>query len=230
MNQHVSTSEAYSAEAADVVQIWIARSDTPQLRDATLLLDEDERARHDSHKLVAHRNDYAAAHALKRMALALCLPGAKPSALRFGRHSSGKPYLLDAPLYFNLSHSRGLVAVAVSLHGEVGMDIEVHGCEASAQLIARRTMTAPEQAAIAAASNPLQSFYERWTIKEALVKATGHGLATDFRTICTEYDLKRVRSDQGYVGALNVYWRSALNHSYAASRFGGYARFIEHVV
>ena len=46
------------------------------------------------------------------------------SALVLARGERGKPYFLNSPLKFNLSHSRGFVACALSDSEEVGVDIE----------------------------------------------------------------------------------------------------------
>lgn len=57
-----------------------------------------------------------------RVLLQQMLPGAV-----IAYHESGKPYLQSSPWRISISHTDGFVAVILSLHGEVGVDIEQYG-------------------------------------------------------------------------------------------------------
>src|SRR5215813_3615442 len=90
------------------------------------LLSADEQRRHDRFAFAEDRRDYAAAHALLRRRLSAAVP-IPPESWAFEAAPDGKPRLstacrLDAPLSFNLSHTRGLVACAVAPGVDVGID------------------------------------------------------------------------------------------------------------
>jgi 4'-phosphopantetheinyl transferase len=110
-------------------------------------------------------------------------PGASgPCRLEFGSH--GKPYL-DGAAHFNLSHSGAVVACALSLRGPVGVDVEAFERLASTDGLEARILHPHERRALDAAPPPLRRpLFERcWTRKEAVIKATGAGLAHDLRAI-----------------------------------------------
>jgi 4'-phosphopantetheinyl transferase len=71
---------------------------------------------------------------LRRRFLARCmlvrhvlgtLVGVSPEALEFETSANGRPRLVPPTLDFNLSHSENVLAVAVALDRQVGVDIEV---------------------------------------------------------------------------------------------------------
>ncbi len=82
-------------------------------------------------------------------------------------------------LRFNLSNTRGLVACAVALEGEIGVDVEAVDRGGDLLEIAERFMAAPEAAAIRALPPDAQAFrfFTYWTLKEAYIKARGMGLS-----------------------------------------------------
>lgn len=146
------------------------------------LLSGEERRRQDRFFLPADRRDYAAAHALLRIALAAHTK--TPAAqLSFGVNAYGKPFLLPAgggaeTPSFSLAHARGLVACLIASGGAVGIDVEeVSACVRTTE-IARRFFSADEAAILksCSAGERRSRFCELWTLKEALLKATGTGL------------------------------------------------------
>lgn len=91
--------------------------------------------------------------------------------------NNGKPYLnayLDG-FFFNISHSSGRVVCAVSLDGEMGIDIEF------LKPIVLSNFTAffseREWKDIVEAEDSLRLFYRYWTRKESIIKALGLTLA-----------------------------------------------------
>lgn len=109
--------------------------------------------------------------------------GRPASAWRFVAGPTGKPRLADteAPLAFNLSHTRGLVACVVANSGDVGIDVEARPVSADIMELARLHFAPMEVEALArctAGEAPLR-FAEFWTLKESFVKATGEGITVD---------------------------------------------------
>ena len=144
------------------------------------LLDDHERARADRFHFRSDRIAFTAAHALARTMLATH-GGLPPAAWRFVPGPFGKPAIdpaLDRPtIRFNLSHTRGMVACAVTAQDDVGVDIESVDRPNGGRDIADRFFSPAETALIDHAPPDEQRavFFRLWTLKEAVMKATGRG-------------------------------------------------------
>lgn len=107
--------------------------------------------------------------------------GCAPGDLDFGENAWGKPTLLGpaSPWQFNLSHSHGWLALALSRIGAVGVDTEYTDRPNALPALARRYFSAHEQAWLAEVDGMCwrQRFFDIWTLKEAYIKAVGKGLA-----------------------------------------------------
>jgi len=141
------------------------------------------------------RRDYAAAHALLRCTLSAVAPSRPPETWCFARTALGKPYLSGPdigvpPLRFNLSHTRGLVACAVSRDGEVGVDAECRSHINDLDRLMTGVCSADEYAQVRTAPAPeqLAGFLDLWSLKEAYVKACGTGIDTTLAHI--SFDLR----------------------------------------
>jgi 4'-phosphopantetheinyl transferase len=122
------------------------------------------------------------AWALVRMVLSRHAPVA-PGAWRFTAGEHGRPEIaepaLTRPLRFNLSHTAGIAACAVADLDDLGLDVEDVRRRADIRKIVRRFFAPFEVAAIEGLDDerrPL-AFFERWTLKEAYLKARGAGLS-----------------------------------------------------
>ena len=134
-------------------------------------------------RLEADRQRFLLARALVRSLLGAYVQQA-PASLQFTRSPYGKPELVqpaatpEQTLKFNLSHTRGLLVLAVTAADEIGVDVESITREAEILALAERYFAASEVAMLRAA-DPLQLqelFFRLWTLKEAYVKARGLGL------------------------------------------------------
>jgi 4'-phosphopantetheinyl transferase len=148
----------------------------------TMVLDEEERARAARFAHESDRHQFIAAHALLRVLLQH-FGGGPAEAWRFTSHSHGKPSLHHdhglRRLSFNISHTRGAVACAITLDHAIGVDIE-HIEHSARFLELAHSYFAPAEIALlraapAAAQRPL--FFRLWTLKEAYIKAHGDGLS-----------------------------------------------------
>jgi len=106
-----------------------------------------------------------------------------PSACRFSTGTHGKPEIVrtaEIPLLrFNLSHTRGLVAAAVTLDNDVGIDVEAIDPDRLSLDLAARYFAASEMdqlRAVPAGRRP-EAMFAFWTLKEAYIKAVGLGLS-----------------------------------------------------
>jgi 4'-phosphopantetheinyl transferase len=148
------------------------------LDEAGLLSPEEQaRARRFRGDHLARR--YRRAHAALRILLgreAGCAPGAVPIVSLPGR----KPRLRDSGLCFNLSHSEGLAAIVMGQGREVGIDVEVRRrALGDVCALAERACHPCEGEALATLESGRreEAFLRLWTVREALLKAIGTGLA-----------------------------------------------------
>ncbi len=183
------------------VHIWWTRPDSIRYPETlsrfSALLSEDEREHHG--RLVAERDRhlYLVAHALARCTLAR-YTGVEPSSLRFANNRYGRPRLTEegasAGLSFNLSHTKGLAAIAIADGREVGIDVESFRRTADAISIADRYFSAFEakQLRSVPAEKRRERFFTYWTLKEAYVKARGMGLSLPLKGF--SFDLRDARA------------------------------------
>ena len=94
------------------------------------------------------------------------------------RSQFGKPYAQTADEMagpaVSISHTVGLVGVAVACGGAVGIDVERHR-KRNIRALAAAAFGPVEQSEVAAEG--ADAFYRIWTVREAMAKATGDGLA-----------------------------------------------------
>ena len=153
------------------------------------LLDPGERRRADRFRFARDRDAYIAAHALLRAMLSAQAEIA-PHDWKFVASALGKPEIdpvLGRPdLRFSLSHTRGMVACAVGLEHDLGVDVEAGRDTLPVIEMAQRHF-APAEAGLIAEVPPAERnalFYRIWTLKEAYVKATGEGITARLDRFC----------------------------------------------
>jgi len=142
----------------------------------------------------ASRAGFGAAHALLRVVLAGgfgCAPGEVIVQARcatcggpHGRPVVRRPGAREPGPHVSLAHTRGLVLVAVTGAGEVGVDVEVVDRAALAQ-VDGVALAPQERRAIAnlAGDEAAGARATTWVRKEALLKATGQGLSVEPRDV-----------------------------------------------
>lgn len=115
--------------------------------------------------------------------------------------ASGKPFCSHPKSpYFSISHSNNYVAVALCSE-EVGVDIERVKPERNFDLIAQNYYSDSENKQLKLIKDnksKLDYFYQLWVLKEAIVKASGQGLACSL----TQIDLS---VDGGLVNKLHAF-------------------------
>jgi 4'-phosphopantetheinyl transferase len=181
--QTVSNDSALSEKTAAVYAVECGEDVGDRfINDAELLLDEKELARAGQFRFQADRRDYIAAHALLRVALSRFADVA-PKDWRFIADANGKPRIINPAfsesLDFSLSHTRGLVACAVTRSIAVGVDVErIHHLDDMLTLAKR--FFSPSEATELERLSPnlrLRRFFDLWTLKESYIKARGLGLS-----------------------------------------------------
>lgn len=143
------------------------------------LLAPDECERADRFHFERDREHYITGRGVLRSILGKYL-GISPEKIQFDYGEHGKPALPgNSPLRFNLAHSNNLMLLAVTLHRELGIDVEYLHLMPEAEGIASRFFTKAENKALRALpeSQKLEGFFINWVCKEAYLKALGDGLA-----------------------------------------------------
>jgi 4'-phosphopantetheinyl transferase len=170
---------------SEQVELWLA---DPRAIDDDLLdayrswLDPGERERLRSLQLQGDRRDFLVGRALARTALTRRHPSVEPARWRFRLGPWGRPELDEPEVEprprFNLSHSRGLLACALTDRVDVGVDVERVAPRRFAAIA--EDFFAPLEVASLAGLGPEEleeRFFALWTLKEAYIKARGMGLA-----------------------------------------------------
>lgn len=157
------------------IQLWSwSLDDVPPGGETLLTKEERDRAHRFVGPLLQRR--FVAARARLRALLGDHL-GRDPRSLVFLLNEFGKPRLADLPgVHFSLSHSQDRALLAVSDGPEIGADLEMMRAVDHLDL-ARRYFHPDEVRTIERHRDPRQAFFRVWTLKEAVVKAIGLGLA-----------------------------------------------------
>lgn len=168
--------------------VWLAAADAGEelLARLTAMLDDDERRRAASFRFDADRRLSIVARASVRLLLSRYL-SRPPHRLYFLRGPEGKPRLETGELEFNVSHSSGRVAIAVSRGEPVGIDLEKGRTMPDLLDIAGRYFAKGEAEIVRAAAEEerVAHFFAFWTAKEAVIKAVGGGLSLDLTSFET---------------------------------------------
>lgn len=191
----VTASPGASVGADRAVVWWLAldglgEGDWPRLR---ALLSEEELARADRFHFDRDRLVYTAAHALCRGLLSAAT-GAPSRDWRFSIGSHGKPEVLvpsgNPRLRVNISHTRGLAAVALVVEHDIGIDVEWLDRQPHVDELAERMFAEQERQQLAAIPDAerTEAFLRFWTLKEAYVKAIGKGLSQPLDAFFFELD------------------------------------------
>lgn len=168
------------------IHLWFCfhgKSGSPALNEACgALLTPDELSKQDRFHFASDRYRYLLTRALVRSVLSRYAP-VHAQAWRFALGPFGRPRI-ETPIVeeshgldFNLSHTDGLIVLALARHIDLGVDAENVGRKAALD-VADHFFSPVEAKALGALPPALQSerFFELWTLKESYIKARGMGL------------------------------------------------------
>jgi 4'-phosphopantetheinyl transferase len=181
------------------------------------ILSEREEDRRTRFVFEKDRRLFLASHVLVRSVLSkyAAIP---PAEWSFAEHDNGKPFIIGPDgatlLRFNLSHTRGMAAIAVALDLEVGIDVEqISGSDD--EHLAKTCFTEAERRGLDSLPEMerLDRFFDLWTLKEAYLKARGTGLSTPLQ----EFSV----TPQGMTDA-SIAFTSAINDHPASWQFHRY--------
>lgn len=106
-------------------------------------------------------------------------------------NEKGKPYLKNNNIYFNISHSKDLIAIIID-NKECGIDIEYIDYDRKIDKLISKVLSTEEQKEFNNAIDKYEYFYKIWTIKEAYSKYIGTGIS--FSTLVTEQQYTNIIS------------------------------------
>lgn len=182
---------AASAASCDDIDIWLTYyneiGDDRQLARMRSLLSDDEVEREGRFYFAEDRKRYLVTRAMVRMILSR-YARVTPERWIFTNNAYGRPAIADAiietnaetrGLRFNISHTRGLIALAVTRGRELGIDIENVTTRAVSLDVAEHFFSRTEVAELSCVAPERQQdrFFEYWTLKESYIKARGIGLS-----------------------------------------------------
>lgn len=106
--------------------------------------------------------------------------------LEFAKHEHGKPYLLNHDLDFNHSHSQQYYALAMSQQvKDIGVDVEELDRKVRLEALAQHAFHSDEYETWLSLEQDREYWFKVWTIKEAVLKASGLGIRLDLNTLNT---------------------------------------------
>ncbi len=231
----------------DIVQVWQIPLQVPATKLDNLLhhyrscLSQDEKDKADRFRFPEDRRRFVVARGTLRHLLGRQL-NQRPEQITFCYGAYGKPAvslppeLEQSPLHsagerylqFNLSHSGEIALCALGYKRKLGIDIEQVKTIQRLEGMMKRTLVASEQQQVEAESAATRSraFLQRWTCKEAYLKAIGLGLTQSMQTLEVQIEppkflrvpedcsagwrLHLIEVPETYVGALAVAGETAV--------------------
>lgn len=165
------------------VKLWSIdlAPDAGRLAAARRILSADESARADRFRREEDQARFATTRAALRELLAEAT-GSRAQELTFSEGPYGRPFLSGREdLSFNVSHSGALALIAIAPGRSVGVDIELMRENIDELELAAGFFLPAEYRAIAWGGTQLKTFYRIWTVKEAVLKAFGVGIASSLK-------------------------------------------------
>jgi 4'-phosphopantetheinyl transferase len=172
----------------DEIHIWRVKANESNAALLVSTVTDTEHAHAKCFRLPASRNEFIVARGFIRFVLSRYL-GILAGSVPFREGQHGKPELASQAsgprLTFNLSHSRGVILVAITVGHEVGIDIEFLDSNVHFNEIAGRVFSPLEERWLSQLPDDARqlNYFRCWTRKEAFVKALGEGLSDRIRQV-----------------------------------------------
>lgn len=183
------------------IDVWLAYYQ--DISDAHLhatyrsLLTEEERGKEFRFYFADDQRRYLVTRAMVRTVLSRYL-AVDPTDWRFTNNAYGRPAIAnpghaECGLRFNISHTRGLIALGVTQGRELGVDVENLQTREVTLDIADHFFAPVEVAELATVPKERQQdrFFEYWTFKESYIKARGMGLSIPLGQFSFHYPNER---------------------------------------
>lgn len=183
------------------IDVWLAYyqeiADSSLHAEYRTLLSDEERGKEFRFYFPDDQRRYLVTRALVRTVLSRYLDIA-PADWRFSNNQYGRPAIANVShaehgLRFNISHTRGLIALGVTKDRELGVDVENLRTREVSLDIADRFFAQSEVEELATIPKERQQdrFFEYWTFKESYIKARGMGLSIPLGQFSFQYPNER---------------------------------------
>lgn len=167
------------AEGDTIVYCASLKASNADIIEYASLLSPDETQRAAAIGNPISRRRFIVRRALLRAVLGKML-GQAPTSIRFETGKNGKPKLRGVDLNYSVSSSGDTAVFAISRANAVGVDIEKVDPEFEFESVVEKYFSESERKSIQSIEEPQAKnrvFYDKWTEKEAALKA--HGLTFD---------------------------------------------------
>lgn len=156
------------------------------------ILSAEEMGKFEQMRFLKRREEWLLGRLTLKKLLKNCVPGLAEvdfTDLTIGNQPRGAPFvsfkgkILDIPV--SLSHRQGTAAAAVSLYPGIGIGIDLEWVEERAESFYTDYFTPTELAILRAGQDDQTAWIGTliWSAKEAMLKALGHGLRVDTRSV-----------------------------------------------
>ncbi len=149
---------------------------------AFAILSQAEKSQYQKYSFEKDKNLYLLARYLLRSTLSRYSNAITPANWVFEFNPFGRPFVINKnrpnDLFFNLSHSDGIVVCALASTQEVGVDVENSKRESSYLELAEHCFSNIEIEKLKSMDKKFHQaeFFKFWTLKESYIKARGMGL------------------------------------------------------
>lgn len=130
------------------------------------------------------------------------LMGVNIFELKFSHCKNGRPFLMNSPFDFNISHTRNYIAIAIAKQQRVGIDIQQIKKNTNFLAIAKQYFSKQEYQFIMSHKSTERKervFYWLWVHKESSIKLKGgsvfkglryHSFFVDHYGLCKEFNIR----------------------------------------
>lgn len=146
------------------------------------LLSSEEQKQHLRFHFQQDRHQYLITRSHLRSILSLYYPKILPEEWHFQKNYYGKPYIANSidghPIFFNVSHTNGLIVVLIATKDHIGVDAEYLKRDNNIIDLASNVFSPSENEFFQNLPPEQQprNFFLLWTLKEAYIKARGVGI------------------------------------------------------
>lgn len=190
---------------------------------AFAILSSDEQDRAVNIKHVATQQAFIHTRTALRQILSHYL-NQSPNEIIFTYNEFGKPFLKENErnITFSVSHTSEMAVIAIACDAEVGVDIEMVDRDVDRLAIAQRFFAPSEATSLMDPENADQ-FFLFWTLKEAILKATGLGISELLHQVVFELNEQpALTAIEPSLGQLSDWQVGLINHL-PANCVGAYA-------